>query len=213
MSDTFVGEIKIVGFNFAPVGYAFANGATIQIQQQQALYSLIGTIYGGNAQTTFQLPNLQSRVGVGFATYGATVPPNTTQYPIGNAGGQQVQVLTTSQMPMHTHTISSTVNSTLAASTAINALAAPSARLPGPSGNLLTGATDSSGTPINGYAAPGTGNPVTMAAGAATTTLTGGVSVNATAGTAGSSQAVDMRMPYIALNYIIALVGIYPQRN
>src|SRR5437016_2080944 len=93
MSSPFIGEIRMFAGNFAPVGWAFCNGAVIPIDQNDALFNLIGTTYGGDGQTTFALPNLQSRVpihvGPGFA--------------LGQSGGVESVTLTTSQIPAHSH--------------------------------------------------------------------------------------------------------------
>src|SRR5215467_4780439 len=93
MSSPFIGEIRMFGGNFAPVGWAFCNGALIPISENDALFNLIGTTYGGDGQETFALPDLQSRVpmhvGPGFA--------------LGQSGGSESVTLTTSQIPAHSH--------------------------------------------------------------------------------------------------------------
>src|SRR6476659_8414644 len=93
MSSPFIGEIRMFGGNFAPAGWAFCNGALIPISENDALFNLIGTTYGGDGQETFALPNLQSRipvhVGPGFA--------------LGQSGGVESVTLTTSQIPAHSH--------------------------------------------------------------------------------------------------------------
>lgn len=98
MSNPYVGEIRIVGFNFAPTNWAFCNGALMAISQNETLFNLIGTTYGGDGQTTFQLPDLQCRFpvhsGIGFGT----------SYVLGQIGGTETVTLTTQQMPSHRHT-------------------------------------------------------------------------------------------------------------
>src|SRR4029077_14385618 len=93
MSSPFIGEIRMFGGNFAPQGWAFCNGALIPISENDALFNLIGTTYGGDGQSTFALPNLQSRVpihvGPGFA--------------LGQSGGTESVTLTTNQIPAHSH--------------------------------------------------------------------------------------------------------------
>src|SRR5258708_31746699 len=93
MSSPFIGEIRMFGGNFAPAGWAFCNGALIPISENDALFNLIGTTYGGDGQSTFALPNLQSRVpvhvGPGFA--------------LGQSGGEETVTLTTNQIPAHSH--------------------------------------------------------------------------------------------------------------
>ncbi len=91
--DGYIGTIMMCGFNFAPMNFAFCNGATMQINQMQALYSLLGTIYGGNGTTNFNLPNLAGRVPVAFSP----------QHPIGAQWGCESQALTQAMMPAHNH--------------------------------------------------------------------------------------------------------------
>jgi microcystin-dependent protein len=100
MSTPFLSEIKIMSFNFPPKGWAFCNGQLLPINQNQALFSLLGTTYGGNGQTTFALPNLQGRMplhmGNGFV--------------LGQLGGEENHTLTTTEMPGHTHAVTASSN-------------------------------------------------------------------------------------------------------
>lgn len=98
MSDPFLGQVMMAGFDFAPTGYALCNGQILPIQQNAALFSLLAIAYGGNGTTTFALPNLQSRVPVGMGTFAGV-----TAYPIGSQGGAENVALTIPQMPMHNH--------------------------------------------------------------------------------------------------------------
>jgi microcystin-dependent protein len=100
MSDPFVGEIRMVGFNFAPEGWALCNGQLMSISQNTALFSLLGTFYGGDGVSTFALPNLQGRVPVHQGT-GAGLPT----YSVGEVAGAPTITLTTSQLPAHTHSL------------------------------------------------------------------------------------------------------------
>jgi microcystin-dependent protein len=105
MSDPFLSEIRIFSFNFAPRNWAFCNGQLLPINQNQALFSLLGTTYGGNGQTTFALPNLQGRVPVHMGS----------GFTLGQAGGETTHTLSTPEMPQHTHTLQgsgNTANST-----------------------------------------------------------------------------------------------------
>src|SRR5271169_1535015 len=95
MSNPFLGEIRIMGFGFPPKGWAFCNGQTLPINQNQALFALLGTTYGGNGVTTFLLPDVQSRVPVHFGA----------QYPLGAQDGVETVTMNASQMPAHTHSL------------------------------------------------------------------------------------------------------------
>lgn len=97
MSEPFLSEIKMFGFNYPPKGWAFCNGQLLPINQNQALFSLLGTMYGGNGQTTFALPDLRSRVPI-------HVDQNGTNYPQGSRAGEEFHTITVSEMPAHTHT-------------------------------------------------------------------------------------------------------------
>lgn len=99
--DPFLGQIQPFGFNFAPRGWAFCAGQIMSIAQNNALFALLGTLYGGNGQSTFGLPDLRARSAVGF---GDNVP-GLNSFNIGEHGGTQTQTLTSSQMPTHTHTL------------------------------------------------------------------------------------------------------------
>ncbi|KGJ95315.1 phage tail protein [Colwellia psychrerythraea] len=103
MAEPFLGEIKMFGGNFAPRGYAFCNGALLAISQNQALFSLLGTIYGGDGRTTFALPDLRGRVAMSFGN-GAGL----TNRPIGQRSGSESNTLIENQMPAHNHVITAT---------------------------------------------------------------------------------------------------------
>ncbi|HEY4358052.1 MAG TPA: tail fiber protein [Acidobacteriaceae bacterium] len=179
MSDQYLGEIRMVGFNFAPQGWAFCNGQIMSIQQNTALFSLLGTTYGGNGQTTFALPNLQSRVPIHWGQ-----GPGLSNYDWGQTAGVEGVQLTTQQMPQHNHLM------------AVNGAGA-SASSATPAGNVLanTAARGIPGTSI--YAAGSDGS----------TMLATAISFS------GSSGAHTNIQPYLAVTFIIALVGIYPPRN
>jgi microcystin-dependent protein len=99
MSEPFLGEIRMFGFNFAPTGWAFCNGNLLPINQNTALFSLLGTFYGGDGRTTFALPNLQGRVPIhqGQGT--------GSSYVIGQPGGTEIETLSVAQLPAHTHSV------------------------------------------------------------------------------------------------------------
>ena len=161
-----MGEIKIVSFGFAPKGWAQANGQFLPINQNQALFSILGTMYGGNGQTTFALPDLRSRtpihVGGGFTE--------------GQAGGQEQHTITLPEMAQHTHLIG-----------AQSGVGGPTT----PAGNVLSKA------PANVYGPPNALVPMNAVS----------------AGVAGGGQPHENRQPYLVLNMVIALVGIFPSRN
>ena len=98
MAEPFVGEVRMFGGNFAPVGWAFYNGQTMAISEYETLFNLIGTTYGGNGTTTFNLPNLQGRLCVGIGQ-----GPGLSNYVIGQAAGAEEVTLTTATMPQHSH--------------------------------------------------------------------------------------------------------------
>ena len=100
MSQPFIGQIQSFGFNFAPRGWAFCNGQLLAIAQNTALFSLLGTTYGGNGQTNFALPNLQGRTSMHFGQ-----GPGLSPYTIGQQAGVETVTLNVSQMPMHNHLV------------------------------------------------------------------------------------------------------------
>lgn len=101
MSNVYLGQIVPFGFNFAPRGFAFCNGALLSISQNSALFSLLGTQYGGNGTTTFALPNLNGRAAIGQGQ-----SSGTSNYVIGQSGGSETTTLTVANLPAHTHTLS-----------------------------------------------------------------------------------------------------------
>jgi len=101
MASPYIGEIRLVGFNFAPVGWAFCNGQLIPIAQNEALFAILGTIYGGDGQTTFALPNLQGRVPMHWGN-----GPGGFNTVIGEVQGTENVTLTINQIPQHDHSVS-----------------------------------------------------------------------------------------------------------
>lgn len=177
MTEVFLGQITTFGFQFAPKYFAFCNGQILAIAQNQALFSLLGTTYGGNGTTNFALPDLRSRTPVGA---GNSVDPgwNPAPYNLGETGGVENVTLLSTQMPNHTHALSGTN------------VAADNRN---PTG-LLFGTTSK-----EIYAPSGSGPQVTLNP--------------TTIGNAGNTQAHANLQPYLAINFCIALSGIYPSRN
>jgi microcystin-dependent protein len=107
MAEPFLGEIRMFGGNFAPVGWAFCDGSLLSIAQNTALFSLLGTTYGGNGQTTFALPDLRGRVPIHQGQ-----GPGLSPYVLGQSGGSENVTLLANQMPAHTHAINATESPT-----------------------------------------------------------------------------------------------------
>jgi len=166
MSEPFLSEIKIVSFNFPPKGWALCNGQLLPINQNQALFALLGTTYGGNGQTNFALPNLRGRVPV----------HEGSGHTLGEAAGSTSVTVNIQQLPTHLHFVqaSNTQADTNAAANNVLGLA-----------------------PGRNYTDP-----------AALVTL-GPTSVTSI----GGSQPHNNMMPYLVLNFIIALQGIFPSQN
>lgn len=195
MSDqSYLGSISGWGPNFAPRGWAFCQGQTLAISQYTALFSLLGTVYGGNGQTTFMLPNLGGRVPVG-----AGQSPGTSSYVLGEQAGSESTTLTTNNMPAHTHAARATVSATLPLTTAAATTATPAA------GQVLASANGSYGrdpVDVKIYApAPGTIQvPLNTSA---------SVNIQPT----GGSQPFSILQPFTVINYIICMEGIFPSHN
>jgi microcystin-dependent protein len=179
--DEYIGIVKLFAGNFAPKGWAFCNGQQMSIAQNTALFSILGTTYGGNGTTTFGLPNLSGRVAVGAGS-GAGLPPVEA----GQVAGSASVTLTAQQMPAHNHQLM--VNS----------------------GNGT--ATDPTGGFVAVVNVPNseTGDPTPVTAFAPTSN--GAASIQAISA-AGGSQPLSVMQPYLGMNYIICLEGLYPSRG
>jgi len=171
MSEPFIAEIKIFAGNFAPRGYAFCDGQLLPIAQNTALFSLIGTTYGGDGRTTTALPNLQGRTPMHPGR-----GPGLTPRLLGEKGGYETVLLGQNQLASHTHALRATQEDAIQTN---------------PTG-MAYAVTDNDAYSIEG-------TPVNMSS--ETTANTGG------------SEAHNNMQPYLVLNYIIALTGIYPSRN
>lgn len=180
MSDPYIGEIKMFGGNFAIRGYAFCDGQLLLISQNTALFSLLGTNYGGNGTTNFGLPKLQGR-----AAMSAGNGPGLTPRQLGETGGETAVTLNTTQIPSHNHQMRG------------NEAAAD---LPSPS-NATFGLVGGRGSPpfYANIAPPPVNDSVPMSPQAI--------------GNTGGGQAHNNMQPYLAVNFIICLEGIFPPRN
>lgn len=147
MSQPFIGQISIFGFDFNPRGWAKCNGQVLSIAQNTALFSILGTTYGGNGQTTFALPNLQSRVPVG-----AGQGPGLSNYALGQVGGEENHTLTPNEMPMHNHLLQASATAGSTPSPASAALAQPPSKMYAAASSLATLAAASIATTGNSQA-------------------------------------------------------------
>ena len=203
MDSPFLGQIQAFGFNFAPRGWALCQGQLMSISQNTALFSLLGTTYGGDGTTTFALPDLRGRVAVGQGQ-----GPGLTNVVMGEQAGATQITLTTAQMPAHTHiataaphTHTSTATSTLFGEALIGTFG-------GPAGKLLAASA------ANQYILPDPQQNVAFAADAITTTVViDAATVAVTNGAAGSSLPVGIQTPYLGVNMSIATQGLFPSRN
>lgn len=173
MSSPFVAEIRIFPFNFAPKGWAFCNGQLMPLSQNTALFSLLGTYYGGDGKSTFALPNLQ-----GSAPMHAGQGPGLSLYDLGETGGESAVTLIQTEMPAHSHQAS------------------------GASGSGPTSPADNTWGAL-----PGRTPPPLYADGSANVLMGNALSIS------GGSLPHNNMQPYLALNFCIALQGVYPPRT
>jgi microcystin-dependent protein len=174
MDEFYIGSIVIFAGNYAPNGWAFCDGSLISIAENSALFSILGTTYGGDGQQTFALPDLRGAMVLG---QGTSKSGNT--YVLGQTGGSEFITLAHAQMPTHTHALHVPVTEA-------------GASVDTPNGAILASQSSSF------YAALSTAD--NTYGGTACTTI-------------GGNQATDIRSPYLAVNYIISLYGIYPPRS
>lgn len=191
------------GGNFAPRGWAFCNGQLLAIASNQALFSILGTTYGGDGRTTFALPDLRGRVPVNSGNNSAG--PGLQPVRLGEVGGSTSVTLSTLQMPQHTHAAVFTPP-TVSASVAVADVGATATA---PGGNIPAQSQQPGRTPVpvSSYAAPG---DATGTLAGVTASATGG---SVAVGSAGGSQPVDIQPPFLGVNFIIATQGIFPSRN
>ncbi len=172
--EGYLAEIRMFAGNFAPRGWAFCQGQILSIAQNTALFSLLGTTYGGDGRTTFALPDLRSRTAVGTGQ-----GPGLSSYTLGQAGGVESVTLIPGNLPAHSHTIGANTGPGTSGS---------------PAGNVMATAQDPNRNGLSLYAAAPNAS---MAA----------------TGVTGSSSPLSILQPYLAMNHIICMEGIYPSRN
>ena len=196
--EPFMGEIIMFGGNFAPRGWAFCNGQLLSINQYQALFSLLGTTYGGDGRTTFALPDLRSRAPVHAGT-----GPGLSTRKLGQRSGTEYNTLTQNNLAPHTHMID---GSSAHAVVAIPALAdAADTAAPATNAVLATG-EDGAGGEVKNY----------NTSDSADTTLApfqAPLSGSITAFNTGAATPVNNMQPFIGINYIIAMIGTFPSRS
>lgn len=181
--DGTMANITLFAADFAPRNWALCNGAILSISTNQALFSLLGTVYGGNGIQTFALPDLRGRAAMGTGN-----APGMGQVILGTVGGTETNTMTLSQMPGHMHPVSAKV--TMPVNNTADADAdSPEGAVYGKSPQNIYNSAASSGTNM------------------------GPLSIQSTMATAGNSQPINNIMPSLALNYVICIAGIYPSRD
>ena len=188
MASPFLGQIQLFAGNFAPRGWALCEGQILPISQYTALFSILGTTYGGDGRTSFALPDLRGRVAIAPGT-----GPGLTTYRLGARAGTETNVMNTLQLPSHTHIATGTTKASNAVGTTNN-----------PEGKVLaTGkAVVDRSTSFNANIY-GDASNANMAVNEVSVTL----------GNTGGNQSINNMQPYLATNYIIALQGLYPSRS
>jgi microcystin-dependent protein len=196
----FIGELRQIAFGFCPAGWAPAEGQLLGIGQNTALFSLIGTTYGGDGQSTFALPDLRARMAV----------HKSDQVPQGARSGSTTVALLAASVPDHTHTAVTTVSvtSALKATPALATSGTPASRAVAQAARTETDKRGATTRPQPTYHA--SAPTVAMASGAVQSTATAETSVSAGAG---SPDAVPIQAPYLGQRYCIALEGIFPARD
>lgn len=194
--ESFVGELSIVAFNFAPPGWLPCNGQLLSISQYSALFSLLGVTYGGNGQTTFALPNLNGRMPIG-ADYG--------QFQLGQMAGNRSTTLTAANLPAHSHSLDS---QQITANASIQPQAsAGNGNTANPDNAVWANVSDGLAN-LNSYT-----QDTSQLANMRPIQATIQAQLNAgNTGITGSNLPVDISNPYLALNFIICVQGIYPSR-
>ena len=198
--EAFLGSIMTFGFNFNPSGWQLCNGQTLAIQQYAALFSLLGTTYGGNGTSTFQLPNMQGRMPIGQGN-GAGLSSRV----MGEISGTENVSIGISNMPSHTHVATFTPSG--GGGYMISTNATGNTTIPSATNNVL-GATPAGGPTAAAIWATSSPAPTIALGGGSGSS--GGTVTNALTG---NSLPLGIMNPYLAVNFSIALTGIFPSRN
>ena len=196
--DRYLGEVFMTAATFCPRDTLEAAGQLVSIASNTALYSLLGTTYGGDGMTTFALPDLRGRVPIGFGQ-----GPGLSDYPQGSSGGTETTTLTQGQMPAHAHAFASD-GGAVTGSAALR-VASGRGNTDDPEGNVLA---MERGANLYSTAAP----DASMDPAAIDLQLSGG-SGGGTIGASGGSQPHENRMPYLTMRYCVVTLGIFPSRN
>ncbi|PUA26617.1 MAG: phage tail protein [Cellvibrio sp. 79] len=216
MSEPFIGEIIMFAGNFAPRGWALCQGQLLSIAQNTALFSILGTTYGGNGQTTFGLPDLRGRVPTGQGQ-GPGFPPVV----LGEAAGTPTVTLTTNQLPTHNHQAVFQGTQSQVGAPTIEVGTSSSGAIANPTNGSTTYLTAVTAATSGGDSvdfqglytstAPATGAKGSLGgvSGGGSVTPTGTVTV----GMAGNNLPFSIAQPYLGINFIIATEGIFPSRN
>lgn len=193
--NPFVGEIQMVAFAFAPKGFALCDGSLLQISQYPALFSLIGVSYGGDGVHTFGLPDLRGRHPIG-----AGRGPGLQPVQVGDAGGSEAVSLAPNQMPSHTHpaTVQPGAHAQQSCFSGVGSLTSPAGAIPA---DVIE--------PVSGAALQAFANPTAANQAMAPLPLALQIGVGPT----GDGAPVGIRNPFVGVNFVIALTGVYPSRD
>lgn len=197
--DFYLSQIVLFACNFAPRGFMACGGQMLPIAANSALFSLLGTVYGGNGTSTFGLPDLRGRAAVGIGQ-----APGLSNYSLGEVTGTENVTLSAAQLPQHTHAATATSTSTTTATLHAETSQADARN---PLGKML--ATPSAGSQV--YADPIPADNKAMAPDSITATTN--TTTTVTNSPAGGSAPVSLVQPVLALNYCICTQGLFPSRN
>ena len=195
--EAYIGYVMFTAASYAPRGWMLCQGQILSIAQQSALFSLLGTNYGGNGQTTFGLPHLGGRTPVGTGQ----APGISHNYQLGEISGAESATITTPQMPQHVHAL--TPGQAVAGITAVTDNTAANTTGEPEQGARLGIPYDSTGTPVTIYVPASVGGSLANLAG----------SVSGSTNIAGGSQPMSLMQPYLALNAVICVEGLFPPRD